>query len=82
MPVEECAKVKVHLVFHHNFSDSLQIFWGNMVDLDIEVFDVVVLARSGKAPVEHGPVRRKFLMMRKCFASAQNRGSGSGLKAC
>ena len=28
VPVEEeCAKLEVHLVFHQNFSDSLQEFW-------------------------------------------------------
>jgi len=46
-----------------------------MVDLDIEMFDVVVLARSGKAPFEHVSVRRRLLRVAKGVASAQNKGS-------
>ena len=44
-----------------------------MVELDIEMSNAVVLARSGEAPVEHCSLRRRLLMVGKDMMSAQNK---------
>ena len=45
------------------------------MELDIEMSNTVVLARSGEAPVEHCSSRRRLLMMGKDMMSSQNKGS-------